>query len=1409
MEAFRLLEVALQQSATDHSTGTIGMDLITTGVSASERMRRENLLSATHNISMEKMQIGGASTRFLELLEELASIRASRSCFGEIHADETKSSLQFASRALRVTNCARVNEILTDAALLKRQKKEIEELRAKLQGSHSEHFEEEILNLRNTLLQTELERERIAMELEEEKKAQAEREKRLQEQAKKIENLSSMVLYSNRDENRDQPKKLNSVVHAKASAVKPMRSERDMGPLLPFEELVDDASMDNPCKLKEEVEDCTLPDSRALLHVTNRKKAPLRKKSLLVENTELEELQAEYEDLLLKFETQIMSEIEVDSLTRKLAEADLCLHEKCNAYSTYHLDKSTIHRDATKSLRESEAILVIKQLQEKINMLEVEKSSSQQNLDCVVELTTEQNICATERYEELYEELLNAREEARIACEQLTSVESVRTIDHHLGGQFDSTIKLLLEVQEITSEVQNSRNLAERVSLIVDELFQSFSAILNLFTDFKSLACDNSMQLKSIISNQERLNHCMKHKVNELENEKLLLHNQSVDLHSQIQELSQKVQDSDKALSGEKACAERELKKLHAQKSLQRDISKRESLAGRNRDSIIDRSSNVFDPRRAKGLSVSYDQTFQKLEVLAFEMETTIASLEEELATANEEKEKAISRSESLASDLQALSDNLNMSNSKMNILEEEISDLQLTEALLAMEEEKAIWSAKEKASIEAIEEKGRLYNAETMFLSEGISEVRNELASCREECKVLQERLTCSEENVKLEKNCSMEKSQENDRLRNELKVADEQCKKSVEDLKSKLQMLASEHHHACVEVEKLQMEFLKTSFLLLQRDKLMAQIEEQQSPEVEVDLCGENYHDNLLKAKSEVEELTGRLSRLEAKMQSGEVSNCMEKAKFRMRLRGTQAKSNAFRIRYEEVVKELDVMNRKFEEASTKLKAQLASYALEVLNLKKQLAARSQQLSRLRGVAEDIEADLEAEFAPEFEPEPLPLRVRPFDPATYHPRMHILLPGGIRHFNEFARGIPEDLLLRKPYSHISSSATELWVYVYFLALAPEPIKKIPPIVSFSRRYNSRCQCQSRETFAFFRRYFDIVVADEITWQLWATMSAGVRDQYAGAWGTSRFWILLEGPFYPAWFLSKRFVCQTAGSPDPVVPMPPPASMRIADSLSVDAIIQFMVGLDADFFRGEGDYTTFIQTYLMPSLTGAHTGNGVGAPMAGEATQATRAHTRGALPVGQTTRWPELPTVLTLYREPPRPGRFFDGHGAEERDAAWSPRPSCTEGTSGSDSISSNSTSSTSSSSRGRERQAPGHSRDKRHGRGGDKSAQGWSSPSEPVLSGNDNDEASASKETVGGHSKFESGDDDASSGSESRDDAEAGSDAGCGGSKSGSGSGAIGDSASESPLRKRTKRASRASDDWRCFRPFLLSFF
>ncbi|KAM5565915.1 kinesin-like protein KIN-7N [Rosa sericea] len=88
----------------------------------------------------------------------------------EVHVEETKGTLQFASRAKRITNCAQVNEILTEAALLKRQKQEIEELRKKLQGSHAVVLEQEILKLRNDLLQNELEREKLESELEEERK---------------------------------------------------------------------------------------------------------------------------------------------------------------------------------------------------------------------------------------------------------------------------------------------------------------------------------------------------------------------------------------------------------------------------------------------------------------------------------------------------------------------------------------------------------------------------------------------------------------------------------------------------------------------------------------------------------------------------------------------------------------------------------------------------------------------------------------------------------------------------------------------------------------------------------------------------------------------------------------------------------------------------------------------------------------------------------------------------------------------------------------------------------------------------------------------------------------------------------------------------------------------------------------
>lgn len=448
----------------------------------------------------------------------------------QVHADETKSSLQFASRALRVTNCAQVNEILTDAALLKRQKKEIEELRAKLQGSHSEHFEEEILNLRNTLLKSELERERIALELEEEKKAQVERERVLQEQAKKIKNLSTMVLYSNRDESRVKKEKrrdtwcpgklarealseAHSGAHSRPSAIQPTRSGRDMGPLLPFEELVEEPEVEaDSCKQDKEHKEvasdvCTLPDPCALLHVTNRRKGPLKKKGSVVEENEIVEWQAEYEELLLKFETQkTMSDVQIDCLTRKLAENDLFHRINNNDYPSSNDYKQNSYSGKNVSLRESEAILVIKQLHEKIRILEMEKSSSQKHLNSLVELAEENNTSAMEKFGELHEELLNAQEEARVAHQQLESNEFA---------------DLLKEVQDIVSEVQNSNDEAQRVSSFLDEAFQSFAATTNALHDFKHMMCEISLTQKSITGDHGKLYCGLKQKVSELENEKL------------------------------------------------------------------------------------------------------------------------------------------------------------------------------------------------------------------------------------------------------------------------------------------------------------------------------------------------------------------------------------------------------------------------------------------------------------------------------------------------------------------------------------------------------------------------------------------------------------------------------------------------------------------------------------------------------------------------------------------------------------------------------------------------------------------------------------------------------------------------------------------------------------------------
>ncbi|PON38650.1 Kinesin-like protein [Parasponia andersonii] len=994
----------------------------------------------------------------------------------QIHADETKSSLQFASRALRVKNCAHVNEILTDAALLKRQKKEIEELRAKLQGSHSEHWEEEILNLRNTLLQTELERERIALELEEERKAQAEYEKTVQEQAKKIENLSSMVLCSNRDENRDRIKKekrrdtwcasnlsretleeVYSTMQSKASAIKPMRTKRDTGPLLPFEDLLNSIPEDESCKQDEDfisnaAEDYKLPDPCVLLHITNRRKVPPKKKGLPMDN-EFADIQAEYEDLLVRFESQrTVSEIQIDCLTRKLAEVDVVSDGYNNDCSANYVNGGTINGDKILDPKESEFILVIKRLQEQIKLLEMEKISSKQNLASIVELATEQNNCAREKFDELYEKLSTAREEARVAHEQLTSCGS--------EGNSAFVNKLLTEVHDVISEVRDSKIVTNSISSLLDEVSTTYSAIIESFLDFKNIVRQSSIQEKSIISNHEKLNSCLMQKVSKLENEKGLLYGQCIDLQNQIEDFKIDTQNSEQSLrtlleqqelekaeylshiqvlekeissvsscslakeketlrkelekakvklkdtefklknvmqektklEGEKAFAEREIKRLQGQNSfLERDINRRESLAGKRRDSVVDKISKMGDPKRSKGLTVSFDQTLQeeykKMEVYAFEMETKIASLEEELSAVCREREETLSINEDLASELESLTEKLNSSSSELNLLQEEVSALrqkledsqfehqqmessinllvkekeelalQLSDSLLEMEEEKAVWSNKEKASVEAIEEKTRLYSTQFMSLSKELSEVRNELESSRQECRMLGEKLTCFEEDVE-KQNSSMEKSMGISQQRNDVDQDDFENKQSQEEmsiLQKDLSYLKKEREDLLDQIRELHsrpylsndFQCLKDKLLIMteEKDRLATEIQKQQAHAVEVEFLNKRCNDMLVEAKVQVEELTRRNSSMEVKIHSDQVNNNKVESKLRMRLRWTQAKLDAFRDRYREIVEESNHMNKKYEEAAGKLKERLVSKGTEVLSLKKQLLASKGQ--------------------------------------------------------------------------------------------------------------------------------------------------------------------------------------------------------------------------------------------------------------------------------------------------------------------------------------------------------------------------------------------------------------------------------------------------------------------------------
>ncbi|XP_039795244.1 kinesin-like protein KIN-7I isoform X6 [Panicum virgatum] len=912
----------------------------------------------------------------------------------QVHADETKSSLQFASRALRVTNCACVNEILTDAALLKRQRKEIEELRSKLRNSQSDHWGEEILNLRNTLLQSELEKERIALELEEEKKAKEQRDKRLIEQAKKIENLSSMVLNSERDDrsiafSKDKrrvtwcpgPKArqfgievLGPIEEGPTSST--VRNERNMGMPPRFEELIQEsyASNDEPCAnacspidMAEDSEDVSLPDSHALLHVTNRRKTNTMKKS------DQEQFGGTAGELIIP-------------------------EDALDGNNALQSQESTVPCVVSSlSARESEAILVIKQLQDQIKLLEAEKSSIQTNLDDVLELATQQKTSSDEKYEKLQQNALAAQEQAKVANEKVSTLSATIKSNQEVAYGFLSNV--LIETEGINLETHQLRNSVESALSFIDELSQNLLMMAQGVLEVKHSAHEDIRRFGSMVRDYEKLSACLMEKVCKLETEKKLLEEQSQDQQNEIDKLKSSLASCEKAiddctlqhelekdgilsellnlqkevstlsssslmkekesirkeldrtktklretenklknsiqekikLQSEKAEAHKEVKKLQSQRTLlERDLRKRDSVTVEKKHEL----NCTLDQ------AVQMQEEYQKLEMHVFDMEAEISSLQEALTTSVTEKDEALSKVELITSELEDLANKLNSAESERNSLSDEVAlltkrskasestlkrleaslssvsrekedmGMQLTDALLDMESERSVWTAKEKEYLDVNQRLNTCLDENNKLL-EDLIKVRQELASCREQCRILEEKLAHSIEsnmNGKEIKFCS-----DADQALEKGRTIDGDVGEN--ELHKQLLMITEE------------------------RDSLLSETQQMRLIVNEAEVSKENCDRKLIHAKATIDELSSRISIMEVNMKQDAVANNKEKTKLRMQIRSLQPELEAHRGRLKEAVNEMKIMDTKYQEASTKLKKELFNSCREVLRLREML--------------------------------------------------------------------------------------------------------------------------------------------------------------------------------------------------------------------------------------------------------------------------------------------------------------------------------------------------------------------------------------------------------------------------------------------------------------------------------------
>ncbi|KAL6846556.1 hypothetical protein ACP4OV_024004 [Aristida adscensionis] len=880
----------------------------------------------------------------------------------QVHADETKSSLQFASRALRVTNCACVNEILTDGALLKRQRKEIEELRAKLRS--------------------ELEKERIALELEEEKRAK-------ELQAKKIENLSSLVLNSERDDRSTAFSKDKRRVtwcpgpHTRQFGVEAsghvqegptsstVRHERDMGLPPRFEELLQESNASNgescgdASSPGDDSEGVSLPDPNALLHVTSRRKPSTMKKS--------------------------------DQEQFRGANGDLMVLEDFDDGKDYAQSQESTVFSVVSGLpaQESESIFVLKQLQDQIKLLEQEKSFIQSNLDAVLKSETQQEIMFRGNYEGFQHSALAAQEQWKeVAREFLNNV--------------------LMVTQGINAELDQSRCSVDSALSFIDELCQYLCTHAQGITEIRRSAFEDVTHFSSVIRDYEKLSTYLTEKVCKLETEKKLLDECSRDQQNEIDKLKASLESCETAkddcdrlyelekdgilsellmlkkevstlsssslmkekesirkelertktklretenrlknsiqekikVQSEKAEAHKELKMLQSQRTfLERDLRKRDlQTIDKTHESIPEELAVYFDQ------AVQIQEEYKELEMHAMDMESEISFLKEALSTSTAEKDEALSKMELLTSELEDLGNKLDATKSERDSLSEKISlltensyasestiktlevslnsllrekediGMQLTDTLLRIESERLTRTADEKEYAEA-KQRLNVCQEENRKLSEDLTKVRQELVYCKERCRTLEDKQALSFENDMNEKGvkCCSESCKGSELLLEKGKASDDAVGEN--ELHKQLLMIKEE------------------------RDSLLSETKEMKSIINEAEVLKENYNRKLIHAKEITDELSSRISIMEVNMKNMEANmkkdasaHNKERTKLRMQIRLLEPQLEAHRGRLKDAVNEMKIMDAKYQEACTKLKEDLKYACQEVLRLREE---------------------------------------------------------------------------------------------------------------------------------------------------------------------------------------------------------------------------------------------------------------------------------------------------------------------------------------------------------------------------------------------------------------------------------------------------------------------------------------